>query len=293
MSPPLTAIAPRRQKRCGSPAVRAAYTLLEVLLALSLATALLAAVLAGLSSYAQFVRSGQRSVELASLGRALLLDIEKDLRSLVRPGELPASPWNSGNLPGSSPLADRVPSRVLLGDSDGLMLRVQRTHDSSVPEAGAAPATRLISHYLVRENRVASMALEKAGARLPRTIGNRPAVGWLRAIARVPPGEGADLPRALEDVPWICGGDVEQVVGLKFRYFDGQQWHAEWDNVARRALPQMVEVVVSIVENPANGRSMSAPTIAGGAASVEIPLSAVPTYRLVVNLRVAEESHGH
>ena len=39
---------------------------------------------------------------------------------------------------------------------------------------------------------------------------------------------------------------VPQVVGLEFRYYDGQKWEIEWDSWERRRLPKLVEVLLKI-----------------------------------------------
>jgi hypothetical protein len=66
------------------------------------------------------------------------------------------------------------------------------------------------------------------------------------------PDAGLRLPESPENVP----GEAEfsrietihlpEVVGLEFRYFDGQQWTDAWDSRSRRALPVAIEVSVEI-----------------------------------------------
>lgn len=39
---------------------------------------------------------------------------------------------------------------------------------------------------------------------------------------------------------------VSQVVGLEFRYYDGEKWEVQWDSWERKSLPRLVEVFIKI-----------------------------------------------
>jgi hypothetical protein len=39
---------------------------------------------------------------------------------------------------------------------------------------------------------------------------------------------------------------VPEVVGVEFRYFDGQGWSDEWNSLTRKSLPMAVEVVLRL-----------------------------------------------
>jgi len=40
---------------------------------------------------------------------------------------------------------------------------------------------------------------------------------------------------------------VREMIGLRFRYFDGREWYTHWDSYQRQALPVAVEIVMQIV----------------------------------------------
>jgi hypothetical protein len=80
---------------------RAAFTLLEILLALAVSVVLLAAVAAAIDLYRRMTLAGQDQVGEARLVRAVLHKIEIDIRSLVPPQTQVTSPYDS-SVSGSS-----------------------------------------------------------------------------------------------------------------------------------------------------------------------------------------------
>ncbi|MBN2022502.1 MAG: prepilin-type N-terminal cleavage/methylation domain-containing protein [Pirellulales bacterium] len=103
---------------------------------------------------------------------------------------------------------------------------------------------------------------------------------------------------------------LPEVVGLEFRYFDGQGWTSEWDSIARRSLPVAIEVRVEIesfdprdlrrAAMAANSHDEEVDVVgAEGPDAVEMEGEAEPvlpdrrrTYRLVVELGTAAAHPG-
>ena len=71
-----------------------------------------------------------------------------------------------------------------------------------------------------------------------------------------------------------------EVVELTFRYFDGEQWNTEWDNVERNGFPLAVEIVLTLDPNRVNSDN---PNSYNGFDPITMK-----RYRSVVNLPVSE-----
>ena len=71
-----------------------------------------------------------------------------------------------------------------------------------------------------------------------------------------------------------------EVVELTFRYFDGEQWNTEWDNVERNGFPLAVEIVLTLDPNRINSDN---PNSYNG-----FDPTTMKRYRSVVNLPVSE-----
>jgi hypothetical protein len=53
---------------------------------------------------------------------------------------------------------------------------------------------------------------------------------------------------------------VPEVLGVEFRYYDGQGWSDEWNSLRRKSLPMAVEIVLRVKgEEPAGGVSAPPP----------------------------------
>lgn len=138
------------------PGPRPAFTLLEVLLALALGTALLTVLWAGVSLHLRAYDSGRTEIEQTQVARALLRKMEADLRRVLPQPENspiattrpdPPDPLSHGEPPVDAPAAEGTgaeftlnPSATLLGDARQLRLQVrQSSHGRGVelPVGGA------------------------------------------------------------------------------------------------------------------------------------------------------------
>lgn len=88
--------------RCDSQALRSAFTLLEVLLALGLSLLLLGAMNLALDLYRQYTTAGRDDIEKARLARAILEKMAVDIRCAVAPTKQGASSSSSSGTSSSS-----------------------------------------------------------------------------------------------------------------------------------------------------------------------------------------------
>jgi prepilin-type N-terminal cleavage/methylation domain-containing protein len=203
-----------------------AFTLLEVLVAIALGAVLLAAVAGAIDLHRKYSFAGQECVEQDQLGRAILRDVESDVRALVyRGGLVGGSQWMILHVYLPDQLA--LPGATLHGDPVGLPTK----------SVGYAIAV----NGQIRLPLVATKPLCSAttsGARLP-------ADGLYRIEFSGPVAEknGADhLPPAAHHAE-LLASDVRN---FELRYFDGADWVATWDSTAMRGFPRAVEIILRL-----------------------------------------------
>lgn len=95
---------------------------------------------------------------------------------------------------------------------------------------------------------------------------------------------------------------VSQVVGLEFRYFDGEKWEIQWDSWERKGLPQLVEVLLKIkmakanigTANPTEFDDADSMVSLSEESAVSTPTSASHgrVYRKLISLPFADKAPG-
>jgi len=102
---------------------RRGFTLFEVVVALALSVLLLAGIYAGMDLYWRFATTGQEEVERAQIARAVLRQIETDLRSVVyqSPEMIAAATASVAAPSGSSPSGNSLGGGGAAGSSAGAM----------------------------------------------------------------------------------------------------------------------------------------------------------------------------
>lgn len=251
---------------------RRGFTLLEVLLAITLTALVLAAVAAAIDFHLRLLGSGRADVEQTQLARAVLQRIAADLRGAVacRPDDAGvAAPTPSDSTEGSKPdqadSADKEPDEaggsVVIGSTAGLYgtahcLQVDVSRLPHLDSLDGMPSRdrpgdiKTVAYFLAVEDEDG----ESGG--LMRGQWDRAVVAWANENNRMADFQHAARPLAPE------------VATIEFRYFDGVELNDRWDMDERGGLPMAVEILLRL-----RGSEPNAPN----------PV----VYRLVVHLRNA------
>lgn len=268
---------------------RSAMTLLELILALFIASLVMLAIGMAIQLQVVALDSRRNVVEEVTLARAIIRQISDDLRSAARYEVLTVSDSSQALGTGSSGASGGSSST---GGGTGA--------GSSTTSSAEDQASSAISDLDV-ENSTNTTAipgvfgsqyqLQVDVSRLPRideyqpllssTAGGMTSVpSGFRTVAyyigtQVDPATGAqvtglirrELDRTITDYATQSGniasintqGEVlaKEVVAIEFRYFDGKQYLMQWDTASTTALPVAVEIAIW-VKSPVSGRDATA-----------------------------------
>ncbi len=250
-------------------AVTRGYTLVEMLLATALSASLLLALWSMFSIYTNLFEKGQSRVEQAQLCRALMQQISDDLHAAVQD---PIG-GTSTETPGSVP----VRRFGLSGSQHELrfdVLQVTPQQGNPVPAGNWQPAMGEVSIARVPELR--TIYYEFSDPVLFEGTDDNSPTGLIRRELdfETPVGQAdeqgfVDSAFATDSLGGLAGGDealpgtssndpvdtsvvwVPEVVGVEFRYFDGNAWTGAWSSLQRKSLPVAVEVTLRMADSDA------------------------------------------
>lgn len=275
-------IFPRRIRATAGEAARTSqrmgFTLLEVLLALTLSVILLGAIFTAMDQSWRLTSSGRIEMERAQLARALVRRLTVDVRSIAFvPPPVVESEEESSSSPATTTGATSTEVEEVTTSSfgirgDGLRVEMQISRPRRDLEFAANVDGNTIETR-TSDLRVVSYQLGAAGGTagtaatgLVRTEGDR------LASLQVENQGGNELSLSASQVL------APEVIQLQFRYFDGLAWYPTWDSEQAGRLPRALEV--TIVFTPAT--STSGPAL-------RVPVSSsVDTVRSVILLPIAD-----
>lgn len=270
------------------------FTLLEILLATTLAVVLLAGLWSLFSTYTNLFETGQIKTEQSQLARALLEQLTDDLKSAIQdpiPGASAESrtstPLRRFGLVGSTSelRLDVIQLTPLAGNPTPVSDSEQLLREPSAPRV---PELRTVYYTFRSPSFLADATLESPPGLVRREVdfetpyASQPDSGLASESAVEPSSSEGLAPEPVDDSVIR----VPEVVRLEFRYFDGHGWTGQWNSITRKSLPVAVEVALTL-------GSVGKPRRRGGAEGTEIgnelstePASQPegPTYRLVVDL---------
>lgn len=318
---------PRR--RIGLVAQRRGFTLLEVLLALSLAVVLLSLLTFSINVYMKASDAGRSDVERAQLARVLLRRMADDLRSTLwkNEGEAAASEAaedsaagdasSSGNAAGEgsggsgsgsqSGAGSGTGGGTGSGDSsgDGSSASSPSTSTEVPPVMGLYGEAGYVQVDVSRLPRIEQYASAAAGT--GDVVSDVKTVAYFCANANALSG-GTGLTRREFDRAVTSyasmNGDISawerdlapiaaEVTAVQFLYFDAEyKQYTEWDTAVQGALPAAVEISIALSDGTA---TTTPPTTTGTLATTALTAAEGQTiYRLMVYLpqSQAPESSG-
>ena len=304
------------------------FTLLEVILATSLAALLLMAVGSAIGIHLRFLDAGRTQVEEAQLARAVLRLIADDLRGAVQyappdveglvpqMGELPAEIEEmSGeledlagdlgvDLPGSDALDDEETDRT----SD----LSQSTEPPTIPglygnayelqvDTSRLPRIDEYNGILSSEHGAAVwdmpsdvktvtyfVADNRAGGTTVTANDSQQCNGLVRREAGRATTAYAAEHGKLDQTDHGIDLLAPEVAAVKFSYCDGTEWLDEWDSIEKGGLPVAVEITLAIVPAKVRQEQADSTVQRAGLATEQTDSSQWLIYRLIVHLPAAE-----
>lgn len=288
------------------------FTLLELLLALSLTVVVLLIIATGVTVQFRAFNNGRAQVERAQLARVLLHRMADDLRGALPPGQ--AADGDSSTQPTSSGGNSGLSFEGFLGlsaDSSGSIAAMQ-----SASSDGAATATdttlagvygetdwlridvaRAVKSETAASDGTASVDSATQSLRQIETIvyyvvaPDEAAVGALvdesrqsagglirRELAR-PPAVWAARYASLDYLDASLAPLASEVSAVEFRYHDGSDWLETWDSAAAGKLPKAIEIRLFLVSESGERASSVRSTTGASAAADDAP---DVQYRLIV-----------
>ena len=298
------------------------FTLVEMLLATALSIVLLLALWATFDIFTKLFEKGQARVERAQLCRALMEQISDDLRAAIQDpvGGSVAEPHGP------------VPVRRfgLFGTASTLrfdVLQVTPEQANPVPVGHASAAESAdVSRARVPELRTVYYEFRSPGVGNVERSGDGIPTGLVRreqdfetpigeddeldlagaGLASSASGGAAETADGLSEAEFQDPVDasmvwVPEVVGVEFRYYDGNAWTSSWNSLQRKSLPAAVEVTLRMVDSTSHAEeaqpassALAAEPAAGERSSPE-SLDAMPgeqqtsgpptsTFRVVIDL---------
>lgn len=249
--------------------LKGGFTLVEILLSLTLLTLLLGALYGAFDIYGRLSTAGRDDVRQAQLARAILRSMQSDLQSVVfcpaessaasgggesesaadtessESGDAAETSAESGETDGQS--AESSARLGLTGDSETLMLYVNRPGGTRGVTAGE-PEIRSVSWFL---------AVPNVGG-IQGAVGNLAAGGGVHSsrasgvmgLARLEGDrftlDAYDAESDLESLATFAQIVADEVNYLQFAYFDGTEWTDTWDSSASEGLPRAVEIQIGL-----------------------------------------------
>lgn len=250
-----------RARRRSAGASRIGFTLLEVLLALTLSVVLLAGIFAAMDQSWKLTVSGREEMEKSQLARALLRKMAIDIRAIayvppvVSDSDAAASSTTPTSTTGTSTTdtstSEETPSARsfgIRGNAQRIEMHLTRAR-RDLEFSPSVDGNKVQSH--TSDLRVVTYQLAGAGSTvsvtgpttsssgtttsggLIRTEGDRMATQMIEEKG----GSATSLSGAQALSP--------EVSSLQFRYFDGKTWYPTWDSESAGRLPRAVEITLA------------------------------------------------
>ncbi|MDA1163151.1 MAG: hypothetical protein O3B13_08625 [Planctomycetota bacterium] len=291
----------------------AAFTLLELLLALGLSITLLTAVYSALELHWRFSTLGQIEVERGQIARAVLTKMSADIRSVMYQqaadeyddeedtdsasddgtGTDDSAGSDSGSATDSTVIEVTDPADAYSGDSVGvfgdsmsLVLHIRRPYRQS-----ADSFEQMLNPYSQSDLKSVSYFLAGGQGSLPAMASNQIQTtttyeDGIDGLARMS-GDRISLTLAASQSDLIEAAShskilAKEINSLSFEYHDGVEWLTEWDSNVQGRLPNAIGVTIGFRE----------PDHPEGSILYQAPSDSTDNYRIVVSLMVASPFEG-
>jgi hypothetical protein len=291
---------------------RAAFTLLELMLALGLTATLLTVVYSALELHWRFSTLGQVEVERAQIARAVFTKMSADIRSTMYappvdeyvPDDSSDSSTDDGTDTGSStsdpdeflvePIVEVTdPAEAysgssigVFGDAVSVVLHINRPYrlgansDEEMLNPESQSSQKSISYFLAGgEGNLASMV---AGQFQTEQVYDDGIDGLARMsgdrFTLTLADQQGDMVQLASQTKLLA----EEINSLSFEYHDGVEWLTEWDSDVQERVPNAIGITIGFRE----------PNHAEGSILYHQPSESTDTYRIVVPIVVSSPFEG-
>jgi len=286
--------------------------LLEILLTTVLSATLLAVLWGLFGIYEKLFDEGQRKASQTQLVRSLMQQLTDDLHSAIEDAPMDDPSEELSEFFGQQTSVRRF---GLLGTRTTLridVLQVVPLDEGPMLDADVTGSSRDVSALQVPELRTVYYEFTEPGAAGEDALGAPDTPMARRGLTRYeldfetpyddafswPLGaDGSDGTGSL-DAPASVSSEqagealpaddsiirVPEVVGIEFRYFDGNGWSSQWDSLQRQSLPVAVEVTMRVKPFAEEDSADEDDRESVEADSVDVAVSQLPAHRLVIDL---------
>lgn len=274
-----------------TPLPRRGFTLLEIVLALGLASLLLAALYTALQMHWSSSALGHVEMERSQVARALFRRIETDLRSVIFRESALTSSTDDGSTTSSSSTTASTGSTTsgsgstssaastttgstasttstttenystqksgVFGDSQSIIAHVslpsREANSNLSANGGVSSDMQSVAYFLAGSGSALAQQLSKS-------------VGQSGGLARLQ-GDRMAMQAADEsgDLSTMSGGVrllAPEVASISFEYFDGVSWTTTWDSGVSNSIPNAVRITIEFLPPNATGGWYSRPVSA-------------------------------
>ncbi len=310
---PVSAAPPKRWSSSAIAPAHGAFTLVELILAIALTAILLVVISTAVEVQLRAFQNATRKTDRDRLVLALLRRIAADLHGAVGP----AADKQDTTVGGSSGedknavddsaavLADEFESTLissigdtsgpigLRGESDQLWIDILRARASNSDASDATTwfadvpvpknsGIRTILYYVVSsEESTAPEEMKQASDR---------AGGLVRREFVEPIASYARQLGLLEELDTSARPMAADVIGIVFRYHDGNDWCDTWDSTTTGELPRAIEITLLFAPDTTLASGTS--DLSGPPLSTDDALADAAEYRLVVSLPIETPDDG-
>ncbi|MCA9232460.1 MAG: prepilin-type N-terminal cleavage/methylation domain-containing protein [Planctomycetales bacterium] len=253
-----------------SRANRRAFTLLEVILAISLSTVVLVLLATALDLLVNQVEKSRSRVEASQLARGILNQIASDLRSTYYyvPANSETSDEQESDQDNEKANNEGAVSQILGIYGTTSQIRIDRaavwrwehfSRDQSKPakDATADQMPQTIRYFLNEGDTVLAENLAAEGIQEDTSMNYtglaREQMSTAAWISQTDSSE-ADSSEAVTKEPQLL---APEVLEISFAYYDGEELLEEWDTAKNEGLPQAIEVTLKLANERAARTSQS------------------------------------
>jgi len=254
-------IAPRRILIGATPARRRGFSLLEVMLSLTLSIVLLSAIFSAMNQSWRLTASGREEMARSQLARALLRKIALDVRAVMFVPPPPGEDETDGTSSTTGPTTSSSTSASTSSTTTDTTATDSTTEtEPSATSIGIRGTATQIELHISRARRDLNFATNVDGNTVTTRTSDLLAVTYALALAGSGSTTGTGLIRTegdrliVQSVEENGGGAAPasksqalapEVAVLAFRYFDGTTWYDVWDSAEAGYLPRAVEVSIA------------------------------------------------
>ena len=249
---------------------RSGFTLIEMLIALSLSLVLISAIYSAVSLHWKYEHVGRERIDRAQVSLAVLRLLTEDVGSVMFTPPTNVSQEEEETAEATTSAASS-PSTTTANTPEETATTTDSTQ-ASLGIVGTADQLQLDISQPAREDFVPDESTSQSGTSLPATSDSvRVTWGMITPTTALPDDSGrrsltvnpalsrqlADRLRGVVEVEEDASNTVAlsdasilacEVVSLQFRYYDGYSWVTEWDSVVKERLPRAIEVTIGFIK---------------------------------------------